>query len=142
MRFWEYPPLQKKTRHLFGNIGKFGKQHEPARGLLEWSKDFETGVYPIEMWVRFANGETATIPSTLKMEVYAFHNCGLTSLTIPNSVTFFHNPNALHKIGKEVFPNIRQVWLNADNTFNGTMSNDFVFNSITAVMGKNNSYYC
>jgi len=47
-----------------------GTEYEPARGLLEWSKDFETGVYPIEMWVRFANGETATIPSTLKMEVF------------------------------------------------------------------------
>jgi hypothetical protein len=47
-----------------------GTEYEPARGLLEWSKDFETGVYPIEMWVRFANGETATLPSTLKMEVF------------------------------------------------------------------------
>jgi hypothetical protein len=47
-----------------------GIEYEPARDRLEWSKPFETGVYAIEMWVRFANDKTATILSTLKMDVF------------------------------------------------------------------------
>jgi hypothetical protein len=47
-----------------------GIEYETAQDQLQWSKPFETGVYAIEMWVRFANGETATIPGTLKMDVF------------------------------------------------------------------------
>jgi len=37
---------------------------------LEWSKDFEDGTYLIEMEVRFANGETTTISSTMKVKIF------------------------------------------------------------------------
>lgn len=50
------------------------------------------------------------------------------------SVTLFHNPNALHKINKGTFEYIRQVWLEPDNTFNGIMPNEFVFHSVTGAM--------
>jgi hypothetical protein len=46
-----------------------GEEYIPARDQLQWSKPFESGAYPIEMWVRFNNGETISIPSTLKMNV-------------------------------------------------------------------------
>lgn len=51
------------------------------------------------------------------------------------SVTLFHNPNALHKIDTKTFEYIRQVWLEADGTFNGIMPKEFVYNSITGVTG-------
>jgi len=47
-----------------------GTQETAADNQLTWSKEFATGVYQIEMWVRFANNETATITSTLKVEVF------------------------------------------------------------------------
>ncbi|MET0465873.1 MAG: hypothetical protein ABW007_22110 [Chitinophagaceae bacterium] len=50
------------------------------------------------------------------------------------SVTLFHNPNALHKIDKTTFEYIRQLWLEPDGTFNGIMPNEFVFNSVTGIM--------
>ena len=50
------------------------------------------------------------------------------------SVTLFHNPNAIHKIDKSTFNYIRQVWLESDKTFNGMMPNEFVFHSITGAM--------
>jgi hypothetical protein len=46
-----------------------GEEYMPARDLLQWNKPFESGAYPIEMWVRFDNNETISIPSTLKMNV-------------------------------------------------------------------------
>lgn len=50
------------------------------------------------------------------------------------SVTLFHNPNALHKIDKGTFNYIRQVWLEPDQTFNGIMPKEFVFHSLTGSM--------
>ena len=50
------------------------------------------------------------------------------------SVTLFHNPNALHKIDKKTFDYIRQLWIEPDKTFNGIMPNEFVFHSVTGVM--------
>ncbi len=50
------------------------------------------------------------------------------------SVTLFHNPNALHKIDKGAFDYIRQFWIEPDNTFNGIMPNEFVFHSVTGTM--------
>jgi hypothetical protein len=47
------------------------------------------------------------------------------------SVSIFHNPNALLIIDKSIFEHVRQVWLEPDNTFGGIMTNDFVFHSIT-----------
>jgi len=35
--------------------------------LTQWSKDFANGTYPVKMWVRFENGNDATITSTLKI---------------------------------------------------------------------------
>lgn len=49
------------------------------------------------------------------------------------SVTLFHNPNALHKIDTTTFKYIRQFWLESDRTFNGIMPREFVYNSITGV---------
>jgi hypothetical protein len=46
-----------------------GVEETAAQDRLQWSKPFESGTYTIEMWVRFENGETATISGTLKMEV-------------------------------------------------------------------------
>jgi hypothetical protein len=53
--------------------------------------------------------------------------------TWSESVTLFHNPNALHKIDKKCFDCIRQFWLEPDGTFDGIMPNEFIFNSITVV---------
>jgi len=36
---------------------------------MNWSQNFEKGNYDITMWVRYANGETATLVATLKVEV-------------------------------------------------------------------------
>jgi hypothetical protein len=47
-----------------------GVEYEEARDQMQWSKLFETGTYAIEMWVRFENDETVSIPSTLKMDVF------------------------------------------------------------------------
>ena len=45
-------------------------EEESAQDQLEWSKEFATGVYEIKMVVIFANGETETITSTLKVDVF------------------------------------------------------------------------
>lgn len=48
------------------------------------------------------------------------------------SVTIFHNPNALHKLDPSVFKNLRQVWLEEDGKLGGTETPEtFVYNSIT-----------
>jgi len=39
-----------------------------ALDLTQWSKDFANGTYPVKMWVRFENGDDATITSTLKIQ--------------------------------------------------------------------------
>jgi hypothetical protein len=47
-----------------------GVEEETARDQLQWSKSLPTGIYEIEMWVRLQNNETASIISTLKVEVF------------------------------------------------------------------------
>jgi len=42
----------------------------PAQNQEEWNKQFETGDYEIKLWVRYENGDTATITNTLRMEVF------------------------------------------------------------------------
>jgi len=41
-----------------------------ARDHLTWGKSFESGTYPVRMWVRFQNGGIANITSTLVVELY------------------------------------------------------------------------
>jgi hypothetical protein len=50
------------------------------------------------------------------------------------SVSIFHNPNAKVKVDKSVFEHIRQMWIESDQSFNGIMTNDFVYHSITGTM--------
>lgn len=50
------------------------------------------------------------------------------------SVSIFHNPNALIKIDKAIFEDVRQVRLESDNTFGGIMTDDFVYHSINRVV--------
>jgi hypothetical protein len=45
-------------------------EYEPARGNLIWSKEFVTGEYNIEMWVRYANGEIISKSGILKVRVF------------------------------------------------------------------------
>lgn len=47
------------------------------------------------------------------------------------SLTIFHNPNAKFPLDRSVFENVRQVWLEKDNTYGGIQKEDFVYNSIT-----------
>ena len=47
-----------------------GIEYEEARDRLEWNREFETGTYPIEMWVRYENGKEETLSGILKMEVF------------------------------------------------------------------------
>jgi hypothetical protein len=50
-----------------------GSEYIPAHNLLEWNKEFATGVYSIQMWVRYENNEEIFIPAqpiTLKMEIF------------------------------------------------------------------------
>ncbi len=47
------------------------------------------------------------------------------------SVSIFHNPNALHKIDKEIFKGFRQLWLDENGKFDGEMPEFFVYNSLT-----------
>ena len=46
------------------------EEYLPARDQMQWNKPFETGMYAIEMRVRFENDETVSIPSTLKMDIF------------------------------------------------------------------------
>jgi len=46
-----------------------GEEEVLKQDMLEWSKELATGTYEIQMWVRYANGETATLVATLKVEV-------------------------------------------------------------------------
>jgi hypothetical protein len=49
----------------------FGEKEETDfQDYLTWSKNFETGTYPIRMWVRYDNGEEDEIISTLNVEVF------------------------------------------------------------------------
>jgi len=46
-----------------------GYVEEPAAfDQKQWNKTFESGTYPIKMWVLFPNGEDATITSMLKIQ--------------------------------------------------------------------------
>jgi len=46
-----------------------GYIEEPAAlDQKQWNKTFESGTYPIKMWVLFPNGENAEITSTLKIQ--------------------------------------------------------------------------
>jgi hypothetical protein len=49
-----------------------GDEVTTARDQLTWSKTFESGSYalPVEMWVRYENGETETFYSTLNLRVF------------------------------------------------------------------------
>jgi hypothetical protein len=47
-----------------------GAEYLNAHDLLQWSKEFVTGEYDIEMQVYFENGETLSKSSTLKMRVF------------------------------------------------------------------------
>jgi hypothetical protein len=47
------------------------------------------------------------------------------------SVSVFHNPNAMHKINKEVFNGMRQLWLNDNGELVGNTPDNFVYNSLT-----------
>jgi len=47
-----------------------GVEETDAQDMLDWSKEFETGVYEIKMEVVYANNTTATITGTLKVEVF------------------------------------------------------------------------
>ena len=47
-----------------------GIEEPLAQDQLEWSRDFEDGTYPIKMEVRFANGETTIISSTMKVKIF------------------------------------------------------------------------
>ena len=37
---------------------------------LSWSKNFDTGTYPIRMWVLYANGVEENVTATLKVEIF------------------------------------------------------------------------
>jgi len=60
--------LSQETGSLKWYIG--GIEYEEARDRLEWNREFETGTYPIEMWVRYENGKEETLSGILKMEVF------------------------------------------------------------------------
>ncbi|MCL2042375.1 MAG: hypothetical protein FWG84_10135 [Bacteroidales bacterium] len=47
-----------------------GVEETAAQDMLDWSKEFETGVYEIKMEVVYANNTTETIIGTLKVEVF------------------------------------------------------------------------
>ncbi len=47
------------------------------------------------------------------------------------SVTIFHNPNALNPLDMDLFENIRQVYINEEGKFDGPMPEFFVFHSKT-----------
>jgi len=47
-----------------------GVEETAALDRLTWNKSFETGEYDIEMVVRYANGETATIFGRLKVRIF------------------------------------------------------------------------
>ena len=47
------------------------------------------------------------------------------------SVSIFHNPNAIHKLDKEIFNGMRQLWLNEEGRFEGEIPDVFVYNSLT-----------
>ena len=46
-----------------------GEEVETVRDLLTWNKVFDTGLYAIEMRVRFENNQTATIQGALRMYI-------------------------------------------------------------------------
>lgn len=56
---------------------------------------------------------------------------GLTTERWSESLSVFHNPNAIVKIDKSLFKNVRQIWLDPDGSLGGTMTNDFVYHSLT-----------
>jgi len=48
-----------------------GFVEEPdGRDQTVWNKNFQTGTYPIYMWVRYSNGDIVMIPSKLKVEIF------------------------------------------------------------------------
>ncbi|KAF2518141.1 hypothetical protein E0W68_10405 [Flavobacterium salilacus subsp. salilacus] len=49
------------------------------------------------------------------------------------SLTIFHNPNAKIPLDKDLFHNVRQLWVNDKGEFDGIMMKHFVYNSITGV---------
>ncbi|MDH7447242.1 hypothetical protein [Aquimarina sp. 2201CG14-23] len=47
------------------------------------------------------------------------------------SLTIYHNPNAKFPLDRNVFHNVRQIWINEDGKFDGIMMKNYVFHSIT-----------
>lgn len=47
------------------------------------------------------------------------------------SVSVFHNPNAIYPLNKDLFKNVRQLWLNDERRFDGFMPDFFVYHSLT-----------
>ncbi len=47
------------------------------------------------------------------------------------SLTIYHNPNAKFPLDRNIFHNVRQIWINDDGEFDGIMMKNYVFHSIT-----------
>ncbi|QGK75021.1 hypothetical protein [Flavobacterium sp. SLB02] len=47
------------------------------------------------------------------------------------SLTIYHNPNAKIKLDRNIFENVKQIWVNEKGDFDGIMTKKFVFHSIT-----------
>jgi len=47
------------------------------------------------------------------------------------SVSVFHNPNALQKVDKSLFKGVRQIWVNEKGSLDGFMPDFFVYTSLT-----------
>ncbi len=47
------------------------------------------------------------------------------------SLTIYHNPNAKFPLDRNIFTNVRQIWVNDDGEFDGIMMKNYVFHSIT-----------
>jgi hypothetical protein len=47
------------------------------------------------------------------------------------SLTVYHNPNANIPLDKNIFQNVRQIWLNDEKELDGIMMKHFVYHSIT-----------
>lgn len=53
--------------------------------------------------------------------------------TWSESITVFHNPNAVNKLSADIFKDLRQVWLNEEGRIDGNETpENFVYHSITA----------
>jgi len=62
------PSAEPGSLKWFIDYGSGEVEVESAQDQKQWSKNFENGTYSVKMWVRFANGEEATITGTLKVQ--------------------------------------------------------------------------